>query len=124
MITQKLSTIQKIELTELQAKILEILGKGKENALTGKDLKKRLPNYSERKIRKTIESLRHEKYPILSSATQPFGYYLPGNQQEVDECLKMMRSYIIELCKIRRDIKLGAKEKDLRFIQLPLLRVN
>jgi len=112
---------KKIELTEQQAKILEILGRGKNNALTGKDLRKRLPSYSERKIRLTIESLRQEHWPILSSARIPFGYYLPASQREVDECLTMMKSYIVELCKTRRNIKLGAQERSLRFIQLPMI---
>jgi hypothetical protein len=114
---------QKIELTELQAKILEVLGRGKNNALTGKDLRKRLPSYSGRRIRLTIEGLRQEHWPILSSARPPYGYYLPSNenyQVEVDECLAMMRNYIVELCRTRRNILVGAQERKQRVTQLPL----
>lgn len=114
---------QMVDLTEIQAKILEILEFGKEKAVTQKELHKRLPTYSERKIRLTIESLRNEKWPILSSASPPYGYYLPSQENydaEVDEWLEMMKSYIIELCRTRRDVKVGALERKNRQVQLPL----
>jgi hypothetical protein len=111
---------QKIAITELQAKILETLKFGKDNAMSRKEINKRLPNYDDRKIRLVIESLRREHYPILMSLGKPAGYYLPGNPQEVDACLETLRSYIINLCLIRRDIKIGASEWKYKFLQLPM----
>lgn len=114
------SAEKKIELTQLQAHILELIQIGKDNAIRLDDLKKRT-GVSDRKVRLAIEDLRRQKWAILSTTKQPSGYYLAQNQAEVDECLHMMRNYIIELCKTRRNIKLGSLERLQRHIQLPML---
>lgn len=121
MLEPKLSTIQKVELTQLQARILELLQVGKENAIKLNDLQKRM-GISERKLRMTIESLRNEGYLILVPSSPPWGYYLAQTQDEVDEFINYMRSRVIDECLIMRSMKIGAKKKfSKQYGQLELL---
>jgi len=91
--------------TELR-KILE-RHEGRDRAITGMELAKRLNQRDDRRIRILIRELRHEMFPILSSTTSPAGYYLPTNQIEIKECLASLRSRLVEDATTRRDIKIG-----------------
>jgi biotin operon repressor len=101
---------RKIELTTIQAKILEVLGVGKENATRLDDLQKRL-GISERKIRIAIEAMRNEGYLILVPSSPPWGYFLAQSQDEVQEFINYFRSRVIDECKIMRSIKLASQKK-------------
>ena len=64
--------------------IVSFLSKGRENAITKKDLMN-LTGYSDRVLRQRVEDLRKE-VPILSN-TKEGGYYLPDDGQKgIDEC--------------------------------------
>lgn len=114
------STERKIELTQLQARILEILGRGRANAIRREDLQKRT-GINERKMREVIESLRREGYIILIGANRPYGYYLGETQEEVAEFIAYFRSRIVDECITLRDVKVAANKKFARtFGQIPM----
>jgi hypothetical protein len=123
---------QKIELTNLQARILEILQIGHKNAIGLKDLCKRL-NGDDRKVRLAIEALRNEGYLVLFGQKQkskddkgnkivlPSGYYIGKTFNESMEFYNYMKSRVIEECHIMRSIKLATHKKfEHTFGQLPL----
>ncbi len=120
MLKRNLSTIQKIELTAIQAKIIESLGIGKENAIRLDDLRKRV-GLSERYVRLGIISLRNEGYPILSSVSKPYGYYFCGSEAEGQAFLDLYLSYIKDLCVTRQAVKMALKQRFTKsFGQLPM----
>lgn len=115
---------RKIELTQIQAKILEVLQIGHDNAIRREDLQKRI-GVNERKMRDVIESLRREGYIILVSSNQPWGYYIGQTQEEVDEYINYMRSRIIDEYHVYRSVKNAAKKKfQHEFGQIPMFTLN
>lgn len=115
-----MDTEQKIALTELQARILEVLLKGHQNAIRREDLQKRI-GIDERKMREVIESLRREGHLILVNASKPFGYFLAETQEEVDQYVAYMRSRIIDEYHVYRSVRNAAKKKFAReYGQIPM----
>lgn len=111
------SVEQKIALTELQARVIEMLQNGKENAVLRTELCKRLQE-SERKVRLTIESLRHEGWQIVTSGQ---GYYICKSEDELNEFVRYMRSRIREECIMLAQVRKATKRKIERQVQLPML---
>ena len=74
---------------------------GQERAIKSKELCALL-NMPDRQVRLLIRDLRADGVPILSSGA---GYYLPGNWDELRECLASMRNRLIADALTRRDIK-------------------
>lgn len=69
--------------------LLACLKEGKKNAITRKSLVERL-QVNDRELRKMIQELRNEGFPILSSADNA-GYYLPDNGDTGEhECLEFI----------------------------------
>jgi hypothetical protein len=123
-----MNTEQKIELTEIQIKILNLLRIGHKNAIGLKDLCMRT-NENERKIRLAIEALRNESlnakgdsgYLILISGKPPYGYFLAETKEEVEECMEYFRSRVRNEYHTYRSIIFAAKKKFSKsFGQLPL----
>lgn len=66
---------------------------------------------NDRAVRIMINELRHEGMPILSSVSgKNGGYYLPADRQELDEGLRVMRSYLIEFARDMRDVKIAGRQ--------------
>jgi biotin operon repressor len=77
--------------------LIDFIPKGRENAMTGKELSQMLdrPN---RQIRFEIERLRRDGVVICSSSRgQNKGYYIPENEQEKEEFLAQYESYIKQM---------------------------
>lgn len=60
---------------------------------------------TERKARRAIAELRDAGFPILFSAGDPQGYYLPANQAELDEGMDRLRRIIKDECITLRHLK-------------------
>lgn len=84
--------------------ILKYIPKGRENAITRQQLCN-LTGWSDRRVRKEIETLRREGYPILSFSEGP-GYWYSGDIEEIERYLKEVdsrsRSGGITNAKLRR----------------------
>ena len=85
--------------------IITLLQKGKENAITGKSLAGLLGMRDTRIIRQTILELIAGGFPICSSPHEPYGYYFAGSKDEVDEALRVLRSYGKNIFVHYRDLK-------------------
>ena len=69
---------------------------GAENAIPRRDLMA-LTGYSDRELRRLIEAERRQGVAILSD--NQHGYFLPGNQEELDHCVRSLRSRAAEILK-------------------------
>lgn len=67
---------------------------GAENAIPRRDLMA-LTGYSDRELRRLIEAERRSGVPILSDNAN--GYFLPSNQEEIDRCVRSLRSRSAEI---------------------------
>jgi hypothetical protein len=74
--------------------------RGKENAILGKDLKKKWGD--NRKMRMMIHDLRVNGYPICSGHE---GYWFASTQDEVQNSIHYINSYIADLANIRSGLK-------------------
>ncbi|MCK9369921.1 helix-turn-helix domain-containing protein [Candidatus Dojkabacteria bacterium] len=93
---------------DLKQSVLQILlnHKGKENAITGKNLAQRLNQKDTRKIRLLIEELIEEGYAICSTPHPPHGYFLAVSYQDVSEALKILRNgYALSLLHHYKNLK-------------------
>ena len=83
---------------------------GKLNAIPRRDLQTILFNMNDRAMRQLEKELVHEGLPVLFSTNRKNGgYYLPASRAELAEGLKRYQSYIIELCRDYRDVKLAGR---------------
>lgn len=112
------TTLKNIELTELEAKIIEILQNGKANATRLDNLVKRLST-NERKIRQAIESLRREGYAILITARG--GYFFAENKAELDEYVAYMKSRLLNEYRTYKIVSRATKNKIGQVVQLKLV---
>lgn len=69
-------------------RVSDLLQQGAENAISRRDLMS-LTGLSDRELRLTIETERRHGTPILSDCIG--GYFLPGNQSELDRCVRSLR---------------------------------
>jgi len=91
--------------TDLQEAILKELGSGKRNAVKGEVLAKRLGFRDDRLVRSSIRGLIAQGYPILSSVSEPYGYYLAENQEEAKQYMANLKGRLVEDAYCLRDIK-------------------
>lgn len=100
----------------MKNRLLNILQQhqGRENAITGKELALLFNQPNDRKIRLLIEELIEEGYPILSSPTKPWGYFIATSIQEVKDCTDGLKSRAVQIFERRqRLIKNAEKIKPL-----------
>lgn len=100
----------------MKTQLLNILQthQGRENAITGKELARLFNQSDDRKIRLLIEDLIGEGYPILSSPTKPWGYFMATSIQEVKDCTEGLKSRAVQIFERRqRLIKNAEKIKPL-----------
>lgn len=98
--------------------ILENLGRGKENAVSRKDLSA-LTKMSDRNVRANIQRMRYEGVPILSDC-RTGGYYLPDKAEEVDGFIAMMEKGAKKRFKAVQSAKEWRSEHHSDFIQVKL----
>lgn len=72
--------------------VKEVLGTGKENALSPEYLANILKLWTIRALQKQVEKERREGAVILSSSVPPGGYYLPGSRREVAEFIRTLEN--------------------------------
>ena len=89
--------------SDLKAQLKSILlrHEGQTQAIKSKELCFLL-GIPDRQVRLIIRELRFDGVPVLSSGE---GYYMPGNWNELRECLASMRGRLIQDALTRRDIK-------------------
>jgi len=114
-------TIAQYVKTELEIRIENALGIGKENALKMKDLKQKLGLKTDRTIRSTMERMkrRTEKPCLILSSTED-GYWIAKNFEEVEIWANLMVSYIADISHTVKCVVTAAENKYHRQYQLPL----
>lgn len=95
--------------SDLKLAILEQLNYGRENAITGADLAKRLGQHGTREMRHVIKDLRHDGQLIGLSIRPPYGYYLINSAEELLECMATLKGYCCEAAIARRDLKVAGR---------------
>ena len=70
--------------------------KGRERAITASQLASVI-GMDERAVRSEVATLRLKGYPIASSTSKPYGYYLPAGASEARECQAQLYSRMREI---------------------------
>ena len=102
----KSTTIPLKDRAEFKRRLLMSIGKGRQQAITGKELAYHCrydADGSDRMTRKMIGLLIEEGYPIAASTSKPMGYYLAETKQEVNDYAQTIRSRLIKDAIRRRD---------------------
>lgn len=89
--------------THLNHHILSLLRehRGRGNAITAKELGELL-HFSERTVRQAVSDLRKRGHPIASAPNPPWGFYLPANRGEAEECSRHLWSRVREIAEVAR----------------------
>lgn len=93
--------------TDLKTDVRRILFNhhGRENAVTGLAIARRLGYRENRAVRRAIRELINEGVPIASVTMPPAGYFIVTTKEEADRYLQHLRDLLIEDAKRRRDFK-------------------
>lgn len=86
--------------------ISDLLSHGQENATCLKDLEA-ITGIEGRTIRAMIEKERRSGVPILSDTVN--GYFLPANQEEVAQFMRLMKLRASEIMKTAAAVEAGSK---------------
>ena len=101
--------------------IEDYLKTGKENAISGRELKA-ICKCSERDVCRMIQEARtRRKVPICASASKPWGYYLPANAEELQDYCGRLGHRARELLDVQRILYNIAREKPELAGQISLL---
>ena len=87
-----------------QRSIADLLGTGRGNALTSRELE-RLTNLDGRSVRLLIERERRAGTPILADSAN--GYFLPASDYERAECVRSLRHRAGEIMATARALELA-----------------
>lgn len=90
-----------------QRSIADLLGVGRENAITRRDLE-RLTGLDGRGVRLLIERERRAGTPILADSVN--GYYLPASDYERAECVRSLRHRAREIMTTARALELAGMD--------------
>lgn len=102
--------ISKREITELEAKVLNAIPNGLENATPYYRLKERLNGIDERNFREVIHSLRKKQYPIGAIRYRGGGYFIIRDEEERQQALQGLRNQTesqLELIELMKKMKVG-----------------
>lgn len=80
----------------LRKRVLDALGRGRRNAITGSELARILGERDDRKIRVLIRELIAEGVPIASSVSEPMGFYIVANEYEAADYIRVLNERIKE----------------------------
>lgn len=86
-----------------QRSIADLLGVGRENAITRRDLE-RLTGLAPREVSLAVERERRSGVPILADGS---GYYLPSSHDERAECVRSLRHRAGEIMATARALELA-----------------
>lgn len=89
--------------------VADILGTGKQNAITGATLADRL-GCSPRELAAAIERERRAGVPICASQSRPMGFYLAADENELAEYCQQVKSRAVNLFKTRQALVRVLKE--------------
>ena len=89
-----------------QRSIADLLGVGRENAITRRDLE-RLTGLDGRSVRLLLERERRAGTPILADSVN--GYFLPASEEERAACVRSLRHRAGEIMATARAIEEGRK---------------
>ena len=83
--------------TDLKTDVSAILFNhyGRENAVTGLDIARRLGHNENRAVRRAIRELINEGVPIASVTMPPAGYFIVATKDEADTYLQHLRDLLI-----------------------------
>lgn len=96
----------------MKTDLLEYLSRGQENAKTAADLQALLGYRTVRDVTKEVHRLRKAGEVICSSTREPFGYFLPDNNKDIERFRRQMLSRIKQIA-----IALKSAEKFLRGLE-------
>lgn len=103
--------------------IEDLLKTGKENAISGRELKA-ICKCSERDVCRMIQEARtRRKVPICASARKPWGYYLPANAEELQDYCGRLGHRARELLEVQRTLYNIAKDSPALAGQISLLDI-
>ena len=91
-----------------QRSIADLLGVGRENAITRRDLE-RLTGLDGRSVRLLIERERRAGTPILADSAN--GYFLPASDDERAECVRSLRHRAREIMTTARALELAGLDE-------------
>ena len=89
-----------------QRSIADLLGVGRENAITRRDLE-RLTKLAPREVSLAVERERRAGVPILADGR---GYFLPASEEERAECVRSLRHRAGEILTTARAVERGKIE--------------
>ena len=95
---------------DLKEALLHQLSPGRDNAVKGSILAKRLGFKDDRFIRQTIRELIADGSPIASSTVSPAGYFIANSPDEVIDYMKDLKSRLVNDAYRRRDFKRAARK--------------
>lgn len=90
-----------MERTSVRARVLAAVGKGREAAITSRQLALEA-RCSPREARRTVSELRRDGYAIASAVHAPYGFYWPESEDDARECQAHLYSRIRELAETAR----------------------
>ena len=95
---------------DLKEALLHQLSLGRENAVKGNVLAKRLDFKDDRFIRQTIRELIAEGSPIASSTGKPAGYFIANSPDEAIDFMRDLKGRLVNDAYRRRDFKRAARK--------------
>ncbi len=94
----------------LQKKLLSVLSVGHEGAKTSTEIS-RLLNLDKRAVNQLVTTLRLEGYPIIGSATAPFGLYIAKNELELHRFIKQEKNRSNSTLKMLEELQKNLQEE-------------
>lgn len=95
--------------TSLRDSIIDLLHRGRDNAVKGEVIARYFGYKNDRLIRLTIRELIKDGVPILSSVHPPYGYYIADNATDIKEHLGVLKHRALEDLRRYRDLKRAGK---------------
>lgn len=102
-------TISRSDKLFIRNEVLKALRPGQANAITAKQLAKRLFLDDDRAIRVVIRELIAEGSPIASSVSKPMGYFIAERLSEVQSYSMVLKSRLVEDAYRLRDFRRAAR---------------
>lgn len=85
---------RKRDMTDQERKIFDVLKNGKEYAYSSSDITS-ITGIEKRNIVYLVKSMRNKGVPVCSSMdNRAGGYYLPSNQEELQESIRERSAYV------------------------------
>jgi len=95
--------VRSVAAEDLGTRILKLLHhyRGRENAVTARFIAS-VVGTNERTVRQVISDLRRLGHPIASTPNPPWGFYMPADRSEAEECSRHLWSRAREIAEVAR----------------------